>query len=271
MPQKLKEQEKYPHFEDTGLGQRIAQIRSSRGLSQLELAQKIRITRTNLSHYESGRLHVSADILGRLALELKVSADELLGLKGLKSQPFDSIPTNIIKLIQGCLRIPKDKQKSVFGYVRLIVRAWDPEARERTARKKVPKADKKIPAKVKIAKPATLKPVVRSDLPKKHHGAWVIEELEILEMYYPKCEDKSIILDLLPGRSWTECQDKAAELGIKRKVDDAAIAKQKKPKMILAKAKLASLLRQDLPIDEIARRLKTTTEVVRRHMWKYGF
>ena len=54
---------------------RIALVRASRGLSQSDLAQKIHITRTQLSHYESGRLHVSADILGRLSIELKTTVD----------------------------------------------------------------------------------------------------------------------------------------------------------------------------------------------------
>lgn len=54
--------------------------RKERGLTQKELAEKIGIKRTLLTDYETGRLHLSDEMLTRFALALGISSDLLLGL-----------------------------------------------------------------------------------------------------------------------------------------------------------------------------------------------
>lgn len=266
MPQKSKETTIYPSYDGSGTGQRVAHVRSFHGLSQADLAQKIGITRNRLAHYESGRIQLSAEMLARLAIELRVSADELLGLTPTTAPP-PVIPTRIIKLVERSMKIDDDGRLMIFRYMRGVLNIYEP--------KPAVVEQPKTPAKTKPAKSArpvkqTVTRVRDDDLFTRHTGAWVQTEIEVLELYYPRCEDKSIILDLLPGRSWYECATKAHELGIKRLVDEKALARAKKPKAVLPKDKLATLLRQDLTLEEIAQRMKTTVDIVRRHMWRYG-
>lgn len=62
-------------------GDRLADLRSSKGWNQKELAQKIGLSASQVSRIESGETKsVSSDILVKLAKEFKVSTDYILGL-----------------------------------------------------------------------------------------------------------------------------------------------------------------------------------------------
>jgi transcriptional regulator with XRE-family HTH domain len=63
------------------IGQRIARLRKAQGLTQTELAQRIGIVQGLVSDYELGNLRLSAEMAVRFAQALKVSTDELLGVK----------------------------------------------------------------------------------------------------------------------------------------------------------------------------------------------
>ncbi len=61
-------------------GDRIREIREGRGMSQTELAQRCGLGEKGIWRYENGQGDPSADILTRIARELDISADYLLGL-----------------------------------------------------------------------------------------------------------------------------------------------------------------------------------------------
>ena len=60
------------------LGQRIRRARKARGLSQEELAEKINISTTHMSHIETGGTKLSLAVFADLAAALEINADELL-------------------------------------------------------------------------------------------------------------------------------------------------------------------------------------------------
>ena len=60
------------------LGERIACLRRARGLSQAELARRLRISASAMGMYEQGRREPSAQTLVDLSRELGVSTDFLL-------------------------------------------------------------------------------------------------------------------------------------------------------------------------------------------------
>lgn len=60
------------------IGQRIRKIRKARGLSQEELAEKVGISTTHMSHIETGNTKLSLPVFVELAEVLEVRADELL-------------------------------------------------------------------------------------------------------------------------------------------------------------------------------------------------
>jgi len=63
------------------LGQRIARLRRDRGLTQVELAERLGLTQPAVSDYENDDTRLSADVVVQIARILGVSTDELLGLK----------------------------------------------------------------------------------------------------------------------------------------------------------------------------------------------
>lgn len=63
------------------LGQRIAQLRRDRGLTQSELAEKLGVSQPVVSDYENDVIRLPADVVAQIATLLSGSTDELLGLK----------------------------------------------------------------------------------------------------------------------------------------------------------------------------------------------
>ena len=63
------------------LGNRIASLRLSRGMSQVELARRLNISASAVGMYEQGRREPSVEILIALSREFGVSLDYLLSGK----------------------------------------------------------------------------------------------------------------------------------------------------------------------------------------------
>lgn len=60
------------------LGQRIAQFRKARGLTQQQLADALGIARQTVAHYEGGRLRIAVGLLPTLTEALQITVGDLL-------------------------------------------------------------------------------------------------------------------------------------------------------------------------------------------------
>lgn len=60
------------------IGQRIRKYRRALNLSQETLAEKINISKTHMSHIETGNTKMSLQVLASIAVALNVSADSIL-------------------------------------------------------------------------------------------------------------------------------------------------------------------------------------------------
>ena len=60
------------------IGQRIRKIRKAHGLSQEELAEKVNISTTHMSHIETGNTKLSLSVFVDIAAALEVRTDDLL-------------------------------------------------------------------------------------------------------------------------------------------------------------------------------------------------
>lgn len=60
------------------IGQRIRKFRKAHGLSQEELAEKVHISTTHMSHIETGNTKLSLQVLVDIAFALEVRTDDLL-------------------------------------------------------------------------------------------------------------------------------------------------------------------------------------------------
>ena len=82
------------------ISEKIVQKRTELSLSQEQLAEKIWISTTHMSHIETGSTKLSLAVLVDIAEALQVGTDELLS-----TQPFiekDNAATEIQALVQSC-------------------------------------------------------------------------------------------------------------------------------------------------------------------------
>ena len=95
------------------LGQRLARLRKERGISQADLADRLHITQPIVLDYERGRVRLHGDIIIALTKILKISADELLGLKPppLQASIKDRRLLERLILID---RLPKKKREALL-------------------------------------------------------------------------------------------------------------------------------------------------------------
>lgn len=92
------------------IGQRIRRYRRAKGLSQEELAEKVGISTTHMSHIETGNTKLSLGVLVLLATALEVRTDDLLF--DLPHADCAAASAEILALLEDCsvreLKILKD-------------------------------------------------------------------------------------------------------------------------------------------------------------------
>lgn len=72
------------NIEESTFGKRLARIRRSCSLTQTDLGKKVGLSKRMVAYYECQSQHIPSTILPALAKTLRVTTDELLGLKNLK-------------------------------------------------------------------------------------------------------------------------------------------------------------------------------------------
>lgn len=65
-------------------GQRLRRVRTAKGITQIEMANKIGVSQRMMVYYEKTAEYPPAKFIPLMARLLKVPADELLGLKEMK-------------------------------------------------------------------------------------------------------------------------------------------------------------------------------------------
>jgi len=94
-------------------GTRLARLRKERGLTQVELAEKMDIIQVLVSDYERDKLRPYHEMIVRFARTLDVSADELLGLKP-SNNSSDSTSLKVLRRMKRIEALPASQQKVLF-------------------------------------------------------------------------------------------------------------------------------------------------------------
>ena len=81
------------------LNKRISELRTSFGWTQVQLAQKIEVTKQTISNWENDNIQPSIDMLIKLSKIFNVSTDYLLGLTPTNSINVDGLPTEFVSHI----------------------------------------------------------------------------------------------------------------------------------------------------------------------------
>lgn len=82
------------------IGQRIRKIRKAHNLSQEELAEKVNISTTHMSHIETGNTKLSLPVLVDVAAALEVRTDDLLNSDSLTTT--SSALDDIASVLEHC-------------------------------------------------------------------------------------------------------------------------------------------------------------------------
>lgn len=82
------------------LNQRIRILRQARGLSQVELAKILGVTKQSVSNWENDNIQPSIDMLKRIAQVFSVSTDYLLGLDMGEHIDVSGLPPAVVAHIQ---------------------------------------------------------------------------------------------------------------------------------------------------------------------------
>jgi len=124
MPKKVRPASKF--------GERLAALRQARGLTQVQLADKIGSTQRAISRYETIADRAPAPVLAKLAKALGVTTDELLGVKRTrpaKTLTDDPEARRLWKKFQQVMTLPEKDRRAVIRLVNSLVTAKAPRRR----------------------------------------------------------------------------------------------------------------------------------------------
>ena len=78
------------------LGARINELRIASGWSQVQLAEKLNISKQTVSNWENDNIQPSIEMLVRIANLFSVSTDYLLGLDNLTHINVEGVPVSFV-------------------------------------------------------------------------------------------------------------------------------------------------------------------------------
>ena len=109
----------------SNFGQRLATLRKERGLTQVQLAQAIDSNQRLVSYYENIADYPPAGVIAEIAPVLKVSTDELLGIKPIKvrKETQDPETRRLWKKFQQIMVLPEKDRRAVIRLVNSLVQA----------------------------------------------------------------------------------------------------------------------------------------------------
>lgn len=78
------------------LNERIRELRIASGISQVELAEKLGVSKQSVSNWENDNIQPSIDMLIKLSKVFNVTTDYLLGLTPSNSISVDGLPSEFV-------------------------------------------------------------------------------------------------------------------------------------------------------------------------------
>lgn len=108
------------------IAQRLARIRRERGMTQVELAQRLGVAQPVVSDYERGELRLHGQLIVNLSEILGVSSEELLGLK---KAPSNGALKNrrLLRRLQAIERLPRRDQQALLRTIDRFLDSFRPQ------------------------------------------------------------------------------------------------------------------------------------------------
>ena len=109
-----------PDLSET-FGKRIAAFRKTKGLTQHDLGAKVGCSQRVIAYYEAETDHIPSNLLLPLAKALKISLDELVGLK--EEDIVSNKNATLWRKFKKAEALPPKEQKAVAHYIELLIKA----------------------------------------------------------------------------------------------------------------------------------------------------
>jgi transcriptional regulator with XRE-family HTH domain len=107
--------------EERNIGARLTALRKSRGITQIDLAERLGMSQPLLSKYERGELRMHGALVAQIARLLETSSDQILGIKPLKTgSPFKD--RRFIQRLQKIDRLSKRERQILLGTIDTFLR-----------------------------------------------------------------------------------------------------------------------------------------------------
>jgi transcriptional regulator with XRE-family HTH domain len=103
-----------------GLGERVAQLRKARNITQVQLAESLGVSQQTIQAYEVGRRRVPVSTLRLLAKTLGVSLDELMA-EGAHAPRKRGPVSQIQQHLERISLLPKPKQRAVMDVIEAML------------------------------------------------------------------------------------------------------------------------------------------------------
>lgn len=102
-------------------GQRLAQIRKAKGLTQQELGERIGVSQRIMHHYENKAEYPPAQKIIELAQALEMSVDELLGINGKNDASYQNISLKLAKRLRLASNLPPNDLKALATFIDALI------------------------------------------------------------------------------------------------------------------------------------------------------
>ena len=103
------------------LGQRAAQFRKARGLTQQQLAEILGISQQTMAHYKVGRLRIAVALLPGLTRALEITVEESLEEVPRTTKGKRDPASTLEKQIEQISQLPPAKQKFVIEMLDTVI------------------------------------------------------------------------------------------------------------------------------------------------------
>lgn len=112
--------------EGNDFGRRLVALRKARGLTQVQLAEAANTTQRAISYYENEPGYPPAPAVIALARALRVTTDEMLGIKPLKRDRRHEDPElrRLWKKFQQVTNLPEKDQRAVIRLINSLASSY---------------------------------------------------------------------------------------------------------------------------------------------------
>ncbi len=103
------------------IGQRLARLRKEKGLTQVELAERLKINQSMMSDYERDVIRLHGELIVQLAQILGVTADELLGVEKAAKKNGSVKNRRLLRQVQALDKLNKRDQQALLRTIDLFL------------------------------------------------------------------------------------------------------------------------------------------------------